>query len=71
MGGFFYGNRKPVQRESIMITATVVFDVLFIAGGYVASIYTWPRVKLLINGAQTEAVKLRAKADALIEAAKR
>lgn len=54
-----------------MITATVIFDVLFIAGGYVASIYTWPRVKLIINGAQTEATKLRAKADALIEAVKR
>jgi hypothetical protein len=54
-----------------MITATVIFDVLFVAAGYVASIYTWPRVKLLINGAQTEAAKLRAKADALIEAAKR
>ena len=53
-----------------MITATVIFDVLFISGGYVASIYTWPRVKLLINGAQTEAAKLRAKADALVNVVK-
>ena len=36
------------------------------AGGYAASIYSWPRIKLVINGAQAEAKALRAKADALL-----
>jgi hypothetical protein len=71
LGGSFFVPRIHLQKEISMITATVIFDVLFVAAGYVASIYTWPRVKLLINGAQIEAAKLRAKADALIEAAKR
>lgn len=54
-----------------MISATIIGDIAFLIGGYVAAIYTWPRVKLLLNGAQTEANRLRAKADAIIEAAKR
>lgn len=45
-----------------MITATVVFDVLFIAGGYVAAIYTWPWLRTKFIGAEAEAAKLRARA---------
>lgn len=54
-----------------MISATIIGDIAFLIGGYIAAIYTWPRVKLWLNGAHSEAAKLRAKADAIIEAAKR
>lgn len=53
-----------------MITATVLGDIAFVIGGYVACIYTWPKIKVIVNGAQTEATKLRAKADALLAAIK-
>lgn len=68
MGGFFLGHRKTVRKGQGM---TLIGDIAFLIGGYVASIYTWPRLKVLINGAQAEAAKLRAKADALISAVKK
>lgn len=36
-----------------------------VAAGYVASIYTWPTIKVWANGMATEAASLRAKAAAL------
>jgi hypothetical protein len=45
-----------------MTTAVIIGDILLFAGGYVAAIYTWPRVKVLWNGLETEARALRAKA---------
>jgi hypothetical protein len=42
-----------------------MFDAVVLAAGYVASIYTWPRIKLWVNGAQTEIASLEAKAAAL------
>jgi hypothetical protein len=42
-----------------------VFDAVVLAAGYVASIYTWPRIKLWVNGARTEIASLEAKAAAL------
>lgn len=45
-----------------MTTAVIIGDVLLFVGGYVAAIYTWPRVKVLWNGLETEARALRAKA---------
>lgn len=54
-----------------MITATVIFDVLFIAGGYVASIYTWPWLRTKLLGAQAEADRLRARANAVLDAVKK
>ncbi len=42
-----------------------IFDAVVLAAGYVASIYTWPRIKLWLNGAQTEIASLEAKAAAL------
>lgn len=54
-----------------MISATILGDIAFAAGGYIAAIYTWPKLKLWINGAQLEATKLRAKADAILSAAKK
>lgn len=53
-----------------MITATVLGDIALIIGGYVAYIYTWPKIKVIVNGAQTEVAKLRAKANALLAAIK-
>jgi hypothetical protein len=45
-----------------MTTAVIIGDVLLFAGGYVAAIYTWPHIKVLWNGLETEARALRAKA---------
>jgi hypothetical protein len=45
-----------------MTTAVLIGDVLLVIGGYVAAIYTWPRVKVLVNGLENEARALRAKA---------
>lgn len=45
-----------------MTTAVLIGDVLLLIAGYVAAIYTWPRVKVLWNGLENEARALRAKA---------
>ena len=42
-----------------------IFHAVVLAAGYVASIYTWPRIKLWVNGAQTEIASLEARAAAL------
>lgn len=40
-----------------------VMEVLVLfSGGYVASIYSWPTIKIWANGLSAEAVSLRAKA---------
>lgn len=41
------------------------------AGGYVAAIYTWPKIRAFVGGAQAEAARLRAKAAALEAGLKR
>jgi hypothetical protein len=38
---------------------------LAFAAGYVASIYSWPRIKLWVNGAHAEIAGLEARAAAL------
>jgi hypothetical protein len=45
------------------------FDTAVFAAGYVVSIYSWPRIKLWVNGAETEVASLEAKAAALKAAA--
>ena len=40
-------------------------NVLSFAAGYTASIYSWPVVKVWINGLAAEAARLRAKATQL------
>ena len=45
-----------------MTTAVIIGDVLLLIAGYVAAVYTWPRVKVLFNGLENEARALRAKA---------
>jgi hypothetical protein len=42
-----------------------IFDAAVFAAGYVASIYSWPRIKLWKNGAQAEIASLETKAAAL------
>ncbi|ACI92731.1 hypothetical protein OCAR_5600 [Afipia carboxidovorans OM5] len=49
----------------------ITFSIALFVGGYVASIYTWTRLKVIVNGAQAEAEKLRAKAKAIVEAAQK
>ena len=43
----------------------ICFDVVVFVVGYVASIYSWPAIKLSVNGARTEITSLEAKAAAL------
>ena len=43
----------------------ILLDAVLFAAGYTASIYSWPTVKVWINGVSAEAVSLRAKAAAL------
>jgi hypothetical protein len=50
------------------MTGLVVVAAL--AGGYVAAIYSWPKLRVAINGAQAEVASLRARADALANAIK-
>lgn len=38
------------------------FDAALLTAGYVASIYSWPRIRIWINGISTEAADLRQKA---------
>lgn len=45
-----------------MTTAVIIGDVLLLIAGYVAAVYTWPRLKVLFNGLENEARALRAKA---------
>jgi hypothetical protein len=47
------------------MTMWTSFDVVLLAAGYVASIYSWPRIKVWVNGAQAEIANLEAKAAAL------
>jgi hypothetical protein len=47
-----------------MIMWTLLDAVVF-AAGYAASIYSWPKIKLWINGAETEIAGLEARAAAL------
>jgi hypothetical protein len=42
-----------------------VFDAVVFVAGYVVSIYSWPRIKLWVNGAKTEITSLEARAAAL------
>ena len=41
------------------------FDVVLFAAGYVGSIYSWPKIKIWVNGVQAEVANLEAKAAAL------
>ena len=43
----------------------ILWIIAALAGGYVASIYTWPKVKVWVNGAETEIAKLKAYVKAL------
>lgn len=38
------------------------FDVALPAAGYIASIYTWPRIRIWIKGISAEAADLRQRA---------
>lgn len=46
-----------------MLELLLIFAVF--AGGYAASIYSWPTVKIWANGLSAEAVALRVKAQQL------
>lgn len=44
---------------------TVLLVCLAFAAGYIASIYSWPKIKLRVNGAKAEIAGLEARAAAL------
>lgn len=43
----------------------IISYIAVLAGGYVASIYTWPAVRTALTGAQTEINKLKDRAKAI------
>jgi len=47
------------------MTMSILFDAVIFASGYVASIYSWPKIKLRVNGTQAEIASLEGKAAAL------
>jgi hypothetical protein len=47
------------------MTMWILIDVLVFTAGYIASIYSWPIIKVWINGVTTEAATLRLRAAAL------
>jgi len=47
------------------MTVWIFLDAALFAAGYAASIYSWPAIKVWVNGVSAEAIKLRAKAAAL------
>jgi hypothetical protein len=47
------------------MTMWTFFDVVVFVAGYVGSIYSWPKIKIWVNGAQAEIANLEAKAAAL------
>jgi hypothetical protein len=44
---------------------SIFFEAFVFLAGYVASIYSWPRFKVWINGAAAEIASLRTRAAAL------
>jgi hypothetical protein len=40
----------------------IFLDAVLVAAGYITSIYSWPSIKIWINGASTEAANLHQKA---------
>jgi hypothetical protein len=44
---------------------TMFLVSLSLAAGYIASIYSWPRIKLWVNGAKVEIAGLEVRAAAL------
>jgi uncharacterized membrane protein (UPF0182 family) len=55
---------QHLQLEKEIIMWTLFTAVVFVAG-YATSIYSWSRIKLWVNGTQTEIANLEAKAAAL------
>ena len=41
------------------------FDAILFAAGYVASVYSWPTIKVWVNGTQAEIASLEARTAAL------
>jgi hypothetical protein len=44
------------------MTMWTFFDTALFAAGYIASIYSWPGIKVWMNGTQAEIASLEAKA---------
>ena len=39
-----------------------LFDAVLFVAGYIASVYSWPKIRMAINGVSAEAADLRQKA---------
>ena len=44
----------------------IVLDLALVFGGYGLSVFTWPKLKTWVNGAEAEASSMKARADALL-----
>jgi len=51
------------------MTMSTFLDAVIFTAGYVASIYSWPKIRLWVHGAEAEAASLEGKAAALKAAA--
>jgi hypothetical protein len=60
---------KPNKERDLSMEPIVLLLAIF-AAGYAAAIYTWPQFRAWINGAEAEAAKLKAQAEALLTRAK-
>jgi hypothetical protein len=47
------------------MTMWTLFDIVLFAAGYLASIYSWPTIRVWANGVTEETQRLRAKAERL------
>lgn len=54
-----------------MLTATFIGDIAIAVGAYAAAIFTWPWLRTKLLGAQAEADRLRARANAVLDAVKK
>jgi hypothetical protein len=51
------------------MTMSTFFDSVLFVVGYVASIYSWPKIKIWVNGVQAEIASLEARTAVLKAAA--
>jgi hypothetical protein len=49
----------------------LLLDLALVFGGYILSVFTWSKIKVWVNGAESEAGSLKAKADALLAAVRK
>jgi hypothetical protein len=54
-----------LRTDARELSMTFFLGLALFAGGYAGSIYTWPRIKEWVNGAEAEIERLKTKIDDL------